>query len=119
MASNGTRVDDDGRVRTKTVTLPYTILAGEVHINGTQHTAAGDMIVTVDANVGASDVFINGVRHTDAGVRYTDVATKANDWPEGFTMGDDGRQGIIAAVQTLFIRGIARNSAGQMSHLAA
>jgi len=118
MASNGTRVSDSGEVRTNAVVNTYAPIATDVFVNGTLHDAAGNMYITVGANQGA-DILINGIRHTTNGVRVTNTASKANLWPEGFTTGDDGRQGLIAGIQTNFVRGIGRSNDGRMSFLAA
>ncbi len=117
--SNGTRVSDDGRVRTNAVANTYVPIATDVFIGGCLHDSVGNMYHTVNANAGASDVFINGIRHTANGVRYTDNAASDIPWPEGFTIDIDGRQKTVNAAQTLFIRGIGRNISGRMAIQAA
>jgi len=120
MASNGTRVADDGRVRTNAVANTYVPIGTDVYINGTLHDSVGNMYITVGANQG-SDILINGIRHTVNGVRVTqDAAGSIIAWPEGFNVETDGRQGTVTGVQANFIRGIGRStSTARMSILAA
>lgn len=115
--SNGINVDSGGRVQlSDEVAAAYTPVATDVYINGwLVDGITGNPYYTTDANLGVSDVFINGIRHTVNGVRYFDEAVKANKWPEGFAVGNDGRQGILDANGTTFIRGIGRGSDGLMS----
>lgn len=114
-AQNGLNVDEGGRLAAEGVTVPYVLAGTDVYINGTLCQNDGTMIVTEDASLGAGDVFINGIRHTSNGVRYVDQAVKANSWPEGFTVGDDGRQGVFEGNGTFLLRGIGRLADGRMS----
>lgn len=108
--SNGTFIDDDGRVQSLAVANSYVPIAGDVFINGTLHRSSdGAMYHTVGALLGASDVFINGILHTSNGVRYSVNGSGVNDWPEGFATDVNGRQcNRTIQIGSASIRGIAR-----------
>ncbi len=118
--SNGTLIEDAGRVEFLTVVNTYVPIAGDVHINGTLHDSIGNMYLTFDALVGASDVFINGIIHTANGVRYAQDGVGAQDWPEGFATTADGRQATrTVAVNTAHIRGIGRHVVSSRMNIIA
>ncbi len=114
----GLNVDEGGRLALSDEVGPgYSPLATDVHINGwLVDSLTGRPYYTTQANAGATDVFINGIRHSATGVRYLDVGVNANAWPEGLTVGDDGRLGVVDTGPGLFfIRGQGRNAAGSMN----
>jgi len=118
--SNGTRITDEGEVRTNAVANNYDPIATDVFLRGTLHDNDGNMYITIGINQ-VSDVFINAIRHTVNGVRVTADAPQAIvGFPEGFNVGVDGRQGTVTGEQANFIRGIGRStSTARMSILAA